>query len=271
MKPVQIFRSNSSVFQIRHFYVKNYRLREFLSSNSNWSNDPHHCLWFCSRCYQAVRKYSMENKQKETFMIAGLGNHDLPGTRHSVGMQLVNKLARFLTMDLKKNRDCLGFVGEKSLSHIHLVLLKPKQAMNINGASVLKTAKKHNVPVANIYLVHDDLDRKVGKVGLKEKGSAGGHNGVKSVIQSFRTDSIVRVRIGIDRPASIDMVSDYVLQKFRSEERAGIDDAIDQGILKIAQHIGARTGLSAAQIFQIIEDSDKIENCDKSNEGSEVT
>jgi PTH1 family peptidyl-tRNA hydrolase len=73
--------------------------------------------------------------------IAGLGNHDYPGTRHSVGMQFVNRLAKFLDMNFTKNRDCVGFVGAKELKHINLVLLKPKQPMNINGPSVYKTGK----------------------------------------------------------------------------------------------------------------------------------
>lgn len=75
----------------------------------------------------------------DKLQIAGLGNIDMPQTRHSIGMTLVDRLATFLHMPLIKRKDCLGFVAEKELSGIHLVLLKPKQPMNINGASVRKT------------------------------------------------------------------------------------------------------------------------------------
>ncbi|XP_060593686.1 peptidyl-tRNA hydrolase-like [Ruditapes philippinarum] len=189
MKSVIIFRNTTTVGQIRYFYSKNYRLKESLLRNLSFRNDLQHCNCFnCQTFSQQIRNYTMEGNKKETFMIAGLGNHDYPGTRHSVGMQFVNRLAKFLDMNFTKNRDCVGFVGEKELKHINLVLLKPKQPMNINGPSVYKTAKKHNVPVSNIFIVHDDLQKKVGKVTIKEDGSPLGHNGVKSVIQSFKTD-----------------------------------------------------------------------------------
>ena len=74
--------------------------------------------------------------------IAGLGNLDIPNTRHSVGMALVDRLAKFLGMTLVKKKDCLGLVAEKELGEINLVLLKPKQPMNVNGKGVSKTGTR---------------------------------------------------------------------------------------------------------------------------------
>lgn len=200
----------------------------------------------------AGRSYSMG--QKEKFMIVGLGNHDLPLTRHSVGMRLVNRLAQFLEISFEKQKECQGFVANKELAEIHIVLLKSRQPMNLNGTSVSKAANKYKVAARNIYLAHDDLERPVGKVSLKEKGSAGGHNGVKSVIQSLRTDEIPRIRIGINRPTNKDEVSDYVLQKFTDRENVSVHEAVDLAILLIAQHIGARTGLQTSQVFSVTVD-----------------
>ncbi|KAL4219527.1 peptidyl-tRNA hydrolase protein 1 [Mactra antiquata] len=116
---------------------------------------------------------NMEQNSKEIYLIAGLGNYDYPGTRHSVGMQLIKRLGEFLDIKFTKNKECLGFIGTKELRHIHIVLLQPKLAMNINGTSVQKTAKTFNVPIRNIYLVHDELGKAVGKTSLKQSGSAG--------------------------------------------------------------------------------------------------
>lgn len=267
-----IYRQFCSLKHICHFPVTSHQANGILNNEKFFLFDS---FYHFQRRYKNM--YPMGYNKKETFLIAGLGNHDLPGTRHSVGMQLVKKLAGFLDITLEKKRDCLGFVGEKELSHINVVLLKPKQAMNINGTSVHKTAKKYNIPAENVYVVHDDLDKKVGKVGLKEKGSAGGHNGVRSVLQCFKTDAITRVKIGIDRPASVHMVTEYVLQKFSPSEKDDIEDAINQGIFKIAQHISTRTRLKATQVFRRIENSEDSDSGDSSrslndkNDGSDVT
>ncbi|KAH3800445.1 hypothetical protein DPMN_154078 [Dreissena polymorpha] len=191
-----------------------------------------------------------QKTQRQTIMIVGLGNHDLPTTRHSVGMMFVDKLAKMLGCTLTKNRDCLGFIGVKELTTLKVVLLKPKLAMNINGTSVKKTANVFQVQPKNIYLVHDDLDKDVGKIGLKEKGSASGHNGVKSVINNFKTDEIPRLRIGIGRPHCVDLVPTYVLKKFMPLELADIDLALQLGVDKLDDHLMSRFGHSGIRVLR---------------------
>ena len=104
----------------------------------------------------------------------GLGNHALPKTRHSVGMMAVNRLAKHLDVQwTKDSKNCVGFVACKTLSQgLDLVLLKPKIPMNINGSSIAKTIRHHGIAASNVYLLHDELDKPLGKFGMKENGSA---------------------------------------------------------------------------------------------------
>lgn len=244
MKKVYFCQSRKFVTLIQHLSATRYSEKgEFYEISTHYA-------------YQTQRKYSMGQKKK--FLIVGLGNHDIPLTRHSVGMRLVNRLAKYLGVTLEKQKECLGFVAKKELAGIDVVLLKPKLPMNHNGTSVLKTASKYKIPASHIYLVHDDMQREVGKVSVKDKGSALGHNGVKSVIQCFRTDEIPRIRLGIDRPTNKDEVVDYVLCNFAANESAAVQEAVDLGILRLAQHIGARTGLDTARVFSDVEESTSV-------------
>ncbi|XP_052788232.1 probable peptidyl-tRNA hydrolase [Mya arenaria] len=204
------------------------------------------CLSMCSK----QQNESMESHQKETFLIAGLGNPDMPKTRHNVGMMLISRLVRLTGTAMARNKGCQGLVGVADLSNVRLVLLTPKIAMNLNGRSVAKTAKAHNVPAAHIYIAHDDLDLHQGKVKIKERGSANGHNGLRSVISSLQTDDFHRLRIGIDRPRLESMVGDYVLETFSKSEMGLISPALDAGIQALGHHIGKKIGVPAANVFR---------------------
>ncbi|XP_022094730.1 probable peptidyl-tRNA hydrolase isoform X3 [Acanthaster planci] len=108
------------------------------------------------------------------FMVVGLGNHSMPETRHSVGMATIDRLCRRLKGTWNKDRDCQGDIAVATLADQHqIILLKPRLLMNINGRSVIKTARKYQVASRNVYLLHDDLDRTFGKFNIKEGGSAG--------------------------------------------------------------------------------------------------
>ncbi|XP_015265887.1 PREDICTED: probable peptidyl-tRNA hydrolase [Gekko japonicus] len=184
-------------------------------------------------------------------MVAGLGNYGLRGTRHSVGMAMLNHLAGKLSVadQWKTDRRCCGDVAIAKLDNVELVLMKPRRLMNVNGLCVAGAAEAYNLSTEDIYLVHDDLDKPLGKVALKLGGSARGHNGVRSCINSLSSDCMVRLRIGIGRPAGEAAVDRYVLGRFTSAEQEILPQVLEQAVEMLLEHIRQRgngKGTSAA-------------------------
>ena len=170
-------------------------------------------------------------------LIVGLGN---PGkkylaTRHSIGMVACNKLAEHYNVQWEYHRKYKAYTSTIITPRKHVYLLKSNHLMNVNGKSVKKAAHHLNIGIGDIYLLHDDLERAVGKVSWKAGGSAGGHNGVKSVVACLGDDKVRRLRIGIDRPpkdAGHEDVSDYVLSEFDSSEEGAVEDVLEE-VVKI--------------------------------------
>ncbi|XP_053552047.1 probable peptidyl-tRNA hydrolase isoform X2 [Bombina bombina] len=126
----------------------------------------------------------------QLLMVVGLGNYGMSGTRHNVGMDALNLLARRLNIAelWKKDKQCGADIIQSGIGQARLVLLKPRHFMNINGKSVGSAAGRFCVIPENICLLHDDLDKPLGKLSLKFGGSARGHNGVRSCIDSLQSD-----------------------------------------------------------------------------------
>ncbi|XP_077162268.1 peptidyl-tRNA hydrolase [Paroedura picta] len=175
-------------------------------------------------------------------MVAGLGNYGLRGTRHSVGMAMLNHLAIKLSVadQWKPDRCCCGDVAIAKLHNLELVLMKPRRLMNVNGLCVAGAAEAYNLSTEDIYLVHDDLDKPLGKVVLKLGGSARGHNGVRSCISSLSSDRMVRIRIGIGRPVGEAAVDRYVLGRFTSAEQELLPQVLEQAAEMLLEHIQQR-------------------------------
>ncbi|WP_273837102.1 aminoacyl-tRNA hydrolase [Guptibacillus sedimenti] len=161
-------------------------------------------------------------------LIVGLGN---PGkkfnnTRHNVGFMAIDQLAKEMgiALDQKKFQ---GIYGKGMVNGEAVYLLKPQTFMNLSGESVRPLMEYFNIEVADLLVIYDDLDLPTGKVRIRQKGSAGGHNGMKSIITHLHTQEFKRVRIGIDRSAR-QTVIDYVLKPFSKEEVEPIQLAIEQ-------------------------------------------
>ncbi|NXF42485.1 PTH hydrolase, partial [Oceanites oceanicus] len=132
--------------------------------------------------------------------VAGLGNHGLRGTRHSVGMAVLDRLARQLAVaeGWRADRRCCADVALAAARGLELLLLKPRRLMNLNGLSIASAAEIYNLCPEDIYLVHDDLDKALGKVAIKLGGSARGHNGVRSCISALHSNVSGPSRKGIN-------------------------------------------------------------------------
>ncbi len=164
------------------------------------------------------------------YIIIGLGNPETKyvGTRHNMGFDVVDRLAyqHNIAMDTVKHKATLGkgvIGGQKVL------LAKPLTYMNLSGESVRALVDFYKVTPADIIVAYDDIALDLGRIRVREKGSAGGHNGMKSIIQHLGTQEFIRVRVGVgEKPARMDL-ADYVLSRFKSDEmplvREGVVDA----------------------------------------------
>ncbi|XP_044162365.1 probable peptidyl-tRNA hydrolase [Bufo gargarizans] len=181
--------------------------------------------------------------REQRFMVVGLGNHSMSGTRHSVGMTAINRLARRLNVadQWKTDRRTGADLVTAQLDGVHLVLIKPRQFMNVNGTSVANAAGKFHLSPENIYLLHDELDKPLGKVTLKLGGSARGHNGVRSCIDHLKSDTMTRLLIGIGRPGDKSSVTAYVLGRFTKSEQEALSPVLEKGLDLLLGHIQKRT------------------------------
>ncbi|MCI0498805.1 MAG: aminoacyl-tRNA hydrolase [Planctomycetales bacterium] len=170
---------------------------------------------------------SLETKEGPAVkLIAGLGNPGAAysGTRHNVGFLVLDTLARQLGTTLGRNKFNAQF-EEARLKEARLLLLKPQQYMNRSGHAVATAAGFYRVAAENVLIVTDDMALPVGRLRLRAKGSAGGHNGLKDIIARLGTDQFARLRVGIGPSGSMDS-ADYVLSRFSAEEQGLIDQAV---------------------------------------------
>jgi len=177
-------------------------------------------------------------------IVVGLGNPGprYRGTRHNLGHDVVRDLAARLRISLRE--DGWAITGQGRLGAGHVVLAIPETYMNESGQAVQDVIRRRRRRPADLLVVHDDLDLLLGHLRLRPEGGAGGHNGVRSVIEVLGTGAFARLRIGIGRPpAGIDP-TEFVLQRFTPEERRAIDPAIARAAE--AATVVARQGLAAA-------------------------
>lgn len=158
-------------------------------------------------------------------MIVGLGNigRQYAQTRHNVGFMIVDELASKLNVTFQTSK-FEAQVATAFQDGKKILLVKPATYMNDSGRAVGPLMSYYNVDPADLLVIHDDLDLPLGKVRLKQKGSAGGHNGIKSIISHVGDRHFKRVKVGIDHPQKMSVV-DYVLGKFTPAEVAKFDDA----------------------------------------------
>ncbi|OLS34171.1 aminoacyl-tRNA hydrolase [Bacillus sp. MRMR6] len=160
-------------------------------------------------------------------LIVGLGNpgKQYENTRHNIGFDVIEELARKFSIPLNHSK-FKGLYGIGFYNGEKVVLLKPLTYMNLSGESIRAVIDFYQIDVCDIVVIYDDLDLPVGKIRLRQKGSAGGHNGIKSTIQHLGTQEFNRIRIGVDRPKTGMKVTDYVLGHFHEEEKGLTMEAV---------------------------------------------
>jgi PTH1 family peptidyl-tRNA hydrolase len=165
------------------------------------------------------------------FFIIGLGN---PGaeyewTRHNLGFMLVDRLARETGAQVKR-KECRALVGRTELEGERVELVKPQTYMNLSGETVACLLAKQTVAhsARSLIVVSDDLALPFGTIRLRPRGSAGGHNGLKSIIAALKTDEFARLRIGIQPEHPVGDSKRFVLDEFSRSERAEVEKILER-------------------------------------------
>ena len=161
------------------------------------------------------------------FLICGLGNpgKEYINTRHNIGFNLVDKLASFYNFDPFK-KDTKKEMLKGIIANNSCLLMKPLNFMNLSGQPIREVISFYKIEKNKIFIIHDDLDLELGKVKIKFGGGNGGHNGLSNIDEMIGND-YYRIRVGIDHPGMKDLVSNYVLNKFNSDEIEKIDTQLD--------------------------------------------
>jgi PTH1 family peptidyl-tRNA hydrolase len=162
-------------------------------------------------------------------LIVGLGNpgSDYAATRHNLGFMLIDKLAEDERI-LVKRRECNSVVGQGEIEGVVTKLAKPLTFMNLSGGAVSCLLRKieSETPVKELVVISDDLALPIGKIRIRERGSAGGHNGLKSIIGAIGTDEFIRLRIGIQPEHPLADAKRFVLDTFSKSELPIVEETL---------------------------------------------
>jgi len=175
-----------------------------------------------------------------TRMVVGLGNPGLEyeKTRHNAGFLVADLLAENLRVTYWKD-EAGARVGLVRFGDDDLLLVKPQTFMNLSGKAVARLAASYDVPVADIVVVHDDLDLPEETLRIKRGGGHGGHNGLRSLVDSLGGGDFIRVKIGIGRPPGRQDPAAYVLEPLRSaalEQLTAMTPHAAQAVIHILEH-----------------------------------
>ena len=162
-------------------------------------------------------------------VIAGLGNpgKEYDDTKHNVGFWVIDQLAKEYTISVTRFKH-KALIGEGIIAGKKVLLVKPQTYMNLSGESIREILKFYKIPIAQLYVIYDDTSLPLGGIRIREKGSAGGHNGIKNIIAHLGTQEFPRVRIGVGaKPDRMDL-ADYVLGRFPQVEQSVMEDAFKE-------------------------------------------
>jgi PTH1 family peptidyl-tRNA hydrolase len=178
--------------------------------------------------FDAIEKKDASRSGPPEYIVAGLGNpgRQYDGTRHNTGFAALDALAAGLgaTVATKKFRSLCGFAV---IEGRRVLLLKPQTFMNLSGEAVSAAANFYKLPMTRVIVLFDDVSLPVGRLRVRPRGSAGGHNGIKSIIAETGTEEFPRVKIGVGAKPRADYdLAKWVLGRIPPEQRPVMDEAV---------------------------------------------
>ena len=163
------------------------------------------------------------------YLVVGLGNpgSQYEATRHNVGFRAVNALAKEAGVKIDRAK-FQALTAQATVGGVRVLLMKPQTYMNLSGVAVKQAADFYKVPPERVLVLFDDIDLDVGRLRIRRNGSAGGHNGIKSIISSLGSQEFPRIKIGVGAKPHPDYdLADWVLSRFTLAEQKLLDPAIE--------------------------------------------
>ncbi|WP_304507107.1 aminoacyl-tRNA hydrolase [Anaerotignum sp.] len=176
-------------------------------------------------------KFKKNDKGQDFFVIAGLGNPGpkYAGTKHNVGFDVLDRLGKKYNIEIDKFKH-KALVGDGMIEGKRVLLVKPQTFMNLSGESIREIVNFYKVPQDHFVVIYDDTSLPVSGVRIREKGSHGGHNGIRNMIAQMGTDEFWRIKVGIgEKPNGWDL-ADYVLAKFDKDDLPMIEQGADKAV-----------------------------------------
>lgn len=178
----------------------------------------------------------------ENWVIIGLGN---PGeryerTRHNLGFMVVDRLAREAQTAVKRE-ECRSLIGLAIIEGQRAELVKPQTFMNLSGEAVSCLLRKQGRSVERLIVISDDLALPLGRIRIRPKGSHGGHNGLRSVIDHLKTNEFIRLRVGILPDHPVANTRDFVLREFAKSETEAVNEVVENSAVAVRKIIAEGT------------------------------
>ncbi len=165
----------------------------------------------------------------KNWLVIGLGNPgpDYENTRHNLGFLLIDKLAGDVGTTVKRE-ECRSLIGQTRIENKKIEFVKPQTFMNLSGEALSCLIKKNDRTIENSIVIVDDLALSFGSIRLRPKGSAGGHNGLKSIIACWKSEEFIRLRIGIQPDHPLSNSKKFVLERFSNKEIETLEDVLER-------------------------------------------
>ena len=181
-----------------------------------------------SNIFDLFKKIETKESGPITHIIAGLGNpgSEYEKTRHNAGFIAIDHIADGCGVKIDKLK-FRALVAEAQIGGVRALLMKPQTFMNSSGEAIAAAASFYKIPPENVIVLHDEISFEPGKIRIRRKGSAGGHNGLKSIIAQLSSDAFPRIKIGVGQKPSPDYdLINWVLGKFSQADLAAIGDEL---------------------------------------------
>ena len=176
-------------------------------------------------------------KKDEMYLVVGLGNPEKKyfNTPHNMGFAAADRLAEKLNAEFTKV-ECKSVTAHVKVNGVKVIIAKPVTYMNLSGDAVAELVRKYKVEKGNLAVVYDDTDIPMGQLRVRAQGSAGSHNGMKSIVQLLGTEDFVRVRVGIGKETPLARI-DYVLSQITEEDKQLLDPALDRAAQALSDFV----------------------------------
>ncbi|MBQ7119424.1 MAG: aminoacyl-tRNA hydrolase [Oscillospiraceae bacterium] len=191
--------------------------------------------------FDLFKKIESERKPapgKPEWIIVGLGNpgKEYETSRHNTGFIALDTLAGIKKTEVRELK-FKALCGRGEIDGVSVLYLKPQTFMNLSGDSVSQAAAFYKIPMERVIVIYDDISLPTGKIRIRSKGSAGGHNGIKNIIERSGTDEFPRIKVGVGAPKGEGQLVGWVLGSFSKEEQEILSGAIDRACNAVSEII----------------------------------